>query len=234
MRSRERARKVWPVNAIRYAIRTLSTADPDVNRQAGFHGDDAGDFPAADCRLQEVVFGVPEQGDVVDEVDHPYVCTVVSTRSLVIQPACVRVRYVAKVSAAATGCGWVDCARKGVEGAKGEATAKLGVQVHLEAVVVRVRLVFGEDDGIEARIGQAGGRLIRSVVYKVWQITLVRQVDVAIVVLMAGLIADIASGQHGPRAELALHANAVLVAYRQLVVAHIEASNAGSVDGLNR
>src|SRR5580658_1882104 len=102
MRSRKRARQVWPVNAIRYAISTLSTADSDVNRQAGFHGDYARDLPAADCRLQQAAFGVPEQGDVVDEVDDRYVCTVVSTGPLVIQPARVRIRYVAKVSTAAT------------------------------------------------------------------------------------------------------------------------------------
>src|SRR5580704_12707039 len=50
---------------------------------------------------------------------------------------------------------------------------------------------------------------------------------------MTGLIANVASGQNRLRAELALHADAVLVAYRQLVIVHIQAGNARSVDGLN-
>ena len=106
----ERARQVWPVRAIRYAVVALSTADPNVNGQAGLHRDDAGDFPSSDSGLQEAAFAMPEQGDVVDEVDDSHVGTVVSARSDVVQPAGVRIRDVAEVATAVTASGRVDSA----------------------------------------------------------------------------------------------------------------------------
>src|SRR5580693_4244543 len=51
---------------------------------------------------------------------------------------------------------------------------------------------------------------------------------------MTALVADITHRQHSLGAQRMLYANAVLVAYRQLVIVHIQAGDAGSVNRLNR
>src|SRR5580692_3162968 len=47
MRSRECASQVWPVVPV-HAVGLLIAGKRDIERQAGLHGDDAGDLPAAD------------------------------------------------------------------------------------------------------------------------------------------------------------------------------------------
>src|SRR5580692_732668 len=51
---------------------------------------------------------------------------------------------------------------------------------------------------------------------------------------MTALVAHVARRQHRLRSNLVLYADAPLIAHWQLVIAHIQASDAGSVDGLSR
>ena len=99
--------------------------------------------------------------------------------------------------------------------------AQLRVEIHLQTIVVGVGFVFGKvmvlkpgvrqarrDVDME-RINQVSGRFAASLRW---------QVDVSVVILMAALVADVAHRQHRLGSEGALHAKAVLVADRRLVI----------------
>src|ERR1700746_1491302 len=109
-----------------------------MDRDTGFHGDDARYLPAADCGSHEPALTVAQEGDIVDEVDHSNVRAVVSTGSDVIYPTGIGVGYSAEVTTAASGSGRVDGTRERVERAKVEVAAKLRVQVYLQPIVMRV------------------------------------------------------------------------------------------------
>src|SRR2546430_756665 len=103
-------------------------------------------------------------------------------------------------------------------------------------MVVSMSLVVGVPDSGETRVRQSGYGLVRAGRFAGYQtcqcrkLTLVRQVDVAVVVLMPTLIADITYRQNSLGGKGVLNADAVLVARRQLVIVHCQADDAGCVD----
>src|SRR5205823_10495942 len=105
---------------------------------------------------------------------------------------------------------------------------------------IRDKLVTGVQTCALPILGQSGYGLIRIgrlAGYQTRQrrkLTLVRQVDVAVVVLMPTLIADITYRQNRLGGKGVLHADAVLVTSRQLVIVHGQADDAGSVNRPSR
>src|SRR2546430_9980843 len=107
-------------------------------------------------------------------------------------------------------------------------------------MVVSMSLVVGIPERGETRLRQRGYGLVRAGRFAGYQtcqcrkLTLVRQVDVAVVVLMPTLIADITYRQNSLGGKGVLHADAVLVTSRQLVIVHGQADDAGSVNRPSR
>src|SRR5450755_710235 len=146
------SREVRTVGCVGQPVAALAAAEADVDGDAGFHGDDAGHFPAAKRGANQAVLVVAEERNVVDEVHYGIVSPVVSAWANVILPAEVRIRNVLEVLAAGAAGARVDGLGVGVEGAEEQILAYLRVDVQLQTIVVRVGFVGGETDGTEARI----------------------------------------------------------------------------------
>src|ERR1700675_3528974 len=132
-----------------------------------------------------------EEWDVIDEVDNAHVSAVVSARPDVISPARVGIRHVAKVSTAVTGGSWVDGVRQRVERPESQVMANLRVKVYLQAIVVSIGFVVGEVNGVESGEWNAGRSGVVGTTDEIRQVALIRQVDLAVIVLMAALISNV-------------------------------------------
>src|SRR5579862_1912734 len=105
--------------------------------------------------------------------------------------------------------------------------SNLRTQVHLQTVVVRVRLVGRQPDRVEARIWQARGRIVVCAADKSWDIALGRQVVFPVVVLEAVRVANVRDSQDRTGAELTLHTDTPLIAGWLLVLIDRQASDSG-------
>src|SRR5690348_1050589 len=103
-------------------------------------------------------------------------------------------------------------------------------EIDLQTVVVRIGFVGGLANELEPTIGQSWRRRILRATNQRRQVALGRQIDLRVVVLVPVLISYIGDRQHRFRRELSLHANAVLIAYRLVVLGYIQTSNACRVD----
>ena len=88
-------------------ISTLVVGEADVDRKSGLHGDDAGNFPPANNRPDEMAIVVTEQGDVVNEIDGTHVSAIISAGTNVVSPASVGIGNPTQVAATAATGGWV-------------------------------------------------------------------------------------------------------------------------------
>src|SRR5580704_14174260 len=224
------------VGRVGQAVAALSAGELRIDRQAGCDGHDARDFPATEHTANEAVFVVAEERDVVDEVDRSVVGAIVAAGADIVKPAGVGVRNVLEVGSAtgSAGADSIDRARQRVEGAQGQVFSNLRAQVNLQTVVVRVRFVGREVDGVEAGIRQSRRRVVVRAADESTEVALVRQVGFTVVVLEAVRVAYVGDAENGSRAELALDADAPLIARRLLVFADSQAGNAGWVNRKSR
>src|SRR5579863_193676 len=116
MRIGHAAGLVRPVGSTDRVKRADRASRRNVQRQSGLCGDNARDLPATCNRLYEPALAIAEERDVVNKVDAQDVGAVVSTRSNVVFPTCVRVGHGGEVSSAVPTGGRVDSARQGIQG----------------------------------------------------------------------------------------------------------------------
>src|SRR5438128_8750083 len=115
----------------------------DIYGNAGLHGDDARYLPATKRGLHERARIVTEHRDVVNEVDGGVMCAIEAAGPDIIFPSKVWIRDLGQVSAAGSPriSSRVNCARISVKRAQIKVAANLGVQVHLQTVVMGVGLI---------------------------------------------------------------------------------------------
>src|SRR5262249_1558974 len=131
----------------------------------------------------------------------------------IMTPPDIRIGNAAEIKTR-TARGGIDCPRKGIGNLELQTMGRLAVEFQLQRVVVRIYLVRGQTDRLEAGIWKqrviGPGRASRDT----WQQTRVGQVDIAIVVLMPVLIAHIGDGEDSCSPQDLLNTCAVLVADR--------------------
>src|SRR5258707_2007233 len=99
---------------------------------------------------------------------------------------------------------------------------------------MRIRFVGAHADGVEARIGQARSRGREAAGDEGRKRARVREIAFTVVVLVAVLVSDISDGKHRLGADLALYADAPLIAGGKLVVVDLQTGDGRRDNGLRR
>src|SRR4029077_13671306 len=85
------ADEIGAILGVRQTVAALRSAGTDVDRHTGFDGHDARNAPSASYRLHEPAGAVPEDRDVVDEVEGGVMSAIETAGTDIIPPAEVRV-----------------------------------------------------------------------------------------------------------------------------------------------